>query len=164
MRADYIETVRQRASVRPASLSHNVSQGDIETRARELQGKYFAGVIRRAVANLVRRFAAARKRRRDYAYLEQMNDRQLSDIGLIRSDIRKVVFGVRPTLRQRLAAAWKRFRAWRRRRAAYLELMTLDDHVLRDIGMSRSQLEFALRNHDEAGYTPANLNEPRNAA
>jgi uncharacterized protein YjiS (DUF1127 family) len=164
MRAEDIEKVRQRADVSPASFADNLFRGYIEIRAREMQSEHFADLLRRGVANIVRRIDKARVRRRDYEHLIHMSDRQLADIGLVRGGIHGAVFGNRPTLWRRVARIRSGFVAWRRKRDTYLELMTLDDHVLRDIGMSRSQLAFTARKRDADGGVSANLNVPRNVA
>jgi uncharacterized protein YjiS (DUF1127 family) len=46
---------------------------------------------------------------------------------------------------------WDRFRAERRIRARARKLEALDDHILRDIGLSRSYVEHVARHGPETG-------------
>ena len=46
---------------------------------------------------------------------------------------------------------WDRFRAERRIRARVRKLEALDDHILRDIGLSRSYVEHVARHGPETG-------------
>lgn len=48
-------------------------------------------------------------------------------------------------IRQAALAAWRAYVKWYNRRAAYHYLSGLDDRMLQDIGISRSQIESALR-------------------
>jgi uncharacterized protein YjiS (DUF1127 family) len=49
--------------------------------------------------------------------------------------------GVAGTIAAGLAAAASALAAWRQRRRSRLHLMALDDHLLRDIGISRADME-----------------------
>jgi uncharacterized protein YjiS (DUF1127 family) len=42
-------------------------------------------------------------------------------------------------------AWWSSYAAWRERRAAVKELAALDDRTLRDLGLTRSEIEFVVR-------------------
>jgi uncharacterized protein YjiS (DUF1127 family) len=42
-------------------------------------------------------------------------------------------------------AGWSAYAAWRERRAAINELAALDDRTLRDLGLTRSEIEFVVR-------------------
>jgi uncharacterized protein YjiS (DUF1127 family) len=44
-----------------------------------------------------------------------------------------------------VAATWSRLVAWRLRRATRIILSSLDDHILRDIGLERSEIDTFLR-------------------
>ncbi|GAB4168524.1 MAG: hypothetical protein OHK0024_03900 [Thalassobaculales bacterium] len=48
-------------------------------------------------------------------------------------------------------------RSFRKRQETYAELMSLDDHVLRDIGIARSDIQ-------NIAFGAANANDPRRAA
>ncbi|MGH6932736.1 MAG: DUF1127 domain-containing protein [Dongiaceae bacterium] len=80
--------------------------------------------------------------------LRQLDDRMLADIGLRRWQINSVadlaVSGTTMTVgaavRVLFAALFGSFAAWRHRRAAYWELMALDDRMLHDIGLSRGDI------------------------
>jgi uncharacterized protein YjiS (DUF1127 family) len=54
---------------------------------------------------------------------------------------RKAQSGTRPWAL--LAAALRAVVGWRRRRRSYLALMELNDHMLKDIGVSRGEIEAA---------------------
>jgi uncharacterized protein YjiS (DUF1127 family) len=72
-----------------------------------------------------------------------------------------------------LSTLFGAFRAWQRRQSAYNELMALDDRSLADIGLSRSQISFVLKNkvdredvvvgNDLGAFAPANSNYSRAA-
>jgi uncharacterized protein YjiS (DUF1127 family) len=49
-------------------------------------------------------------------------------------------------------AGWSAYVAWRERRAAVKELVTLDDRTLRDLGLTRSEIEFVVGRRDSARY------------
>lgn len=80
--------------------------------------------------------------------LERLDDRMLDDIGLQRWEIDSVATSAAgrraPTLTVALvdlfAALAKGIVAWQQRRAAERELRGLDDRMLRDIGISRSDI------------------------
>jgi uncharacterized protein YjiS (DUF1127 family) len=82
------------------------------------------------------------------AELEGLNDRQLADIGVAREDIPLIAGSKGDASSPTLAAlAWALVRSagraiagWRSRRAAIRELMALDDRMLRDIGIARSDI------------------------
>lgn len=54
---------------------------------------------------------------------------------------RKAQSGIRPWAS--LTAAFRAVVGWRRRRRSYLALMELNDHMLKDIGVSRGEIEAA---------------------
>jgi uncharacterized protein YjiS (DUF1127 family) len=80
--------------------------------------------------------------------LRRLDDRMLADIGLQRWQIASVasqaVTGVNMSVGEAfgalLTALSGSYSAWRNRRAAYRELMSLDDRMLQDIGMSRGDI------------------------
>ena len=47
-------------------------------------------------------------------------------------------------------AGWSGYTAWRERRAAVKELAALDDRTLRDLGLSRSEIEYVVGRRDAA--------------
>ncbi len=59
-----------------------------------------------------------------------------------------------------LAAAAAAFRNWRAHRRAVKELLSLDDRLLRDMGLQRSSVDFAVDHGREAWPAPANANRP----
>lgn len=58
-----------------------------------------------------------------------------------------------PTRARRLVAAvnrwWQAYARWRREQDAMAQLAALSDYELRDIGLARSQIEFAVRGEIE---------------
>ena len=55
-----------------------------------------------------------------------------------------IVFGAGRALAARLAGLWLGFRAGQQRRMAISQLASLDDWLLRDIGLERSQIPAAV--------------------
>jgi uncharacterized protein YjiS (DUF1127 family) len=47
--------------------------------------------------------------------------------------------------KQHAAAAWSRYMAWQMRRASARILRALDDRMLRDIGLTRGEIDRAVR-------------------
>jgi uncharacterized protein YjiS (DUF1127 family) len=48
------------------------------------------------------------------------------------------------------SAAWSAYAAWRERRTAINELAALDDRTLRDLGLTRSEIEYVVGRRDAA--------------
>jgi uncharacterized protein YjiS (DUF1127 family) len=80
--------------------------------------------------------------------------------------------GRRPTPMERLAGiatavveAWRRRREQRETRAAFLNLMTLDDHMLDDLGLRRHEVAeaAALRLEENAGLVVRRMADERRA-
>ncbi len=127
----------------------------------------------KGLARLGRRWHA---RRAAYAQLMAMDQRQLDDIGLTRSRIHDAVYGRQvangEALARGLMALGRRLAEWRRRQVARHELLGLDDRMLSDIGLHRSDIEAAIRGvvvpgraADNENQRPAaNQDEPRHAA
>jgi uncharacterized protein YjiS (DUF1127 family) len=101
------------------------------------------GALVEAVLRPFRRRAIVRR-------LERLDDRMLEDIGLQRWEIGAVAMSAAgrqaPTLSVALvdlvAAMAKGIVAWQERRAAERELRSLDDRILRDIGISRADIPY----------------------
>ena len=55
-------------------------------------------------------------------------------------------------------------RRWREQQQAYRELMSLDDHVLHDIGITRADIPYVVRGRPPARRRAANDDSPRKAA
>lgn len=55
-------------------------------------------------------------------------------------------------------------RRWRQQQQAYRELMSLDDHVLHDIGITRADIPYVVRGRAPARRPAANDDSPRKAA
>ena len=65
--------------------------------------------------------------------------------------------GITRTLSHRAAAVasagWSAYAAWRERRAAVKELAALDDRTLRDLGLTRSEIEYVVGRRDSARWS-----------
>ena len=158
MLAHSINDMERKATVQPAYNPLDYDINEVMNDARALRAQYIYAWIRQTWRSL----AAAWRKRRDYsrafAELQTFSDYELHDIGMSRGDIRAAVYGARLPLSTRVAEAISRmfgvFAAWRRRRHTIVELNSLDDHLLRDIGLNRGDIS----------RTVANVNHPRTAA
>lgn len=63
-----------------------------------------------------------------------------------------------------LAAAAAAFRNWRAHRRAVTELLSLDDRLLRDMGLQRSSVDFAVDHGRESWPAPANANDSKSGS
>ena len=104
-----------------------------------------------------------RRRRAVYRELMSLDDRLLADIGLTRGDVAAVAhraaeeaapveLAVGRTVADALARLAGRILERMRRRAAMAELMALDDRLLADIGLSRSQIPAAIGSTARVGW------------
>jgi len=163
-----IDRIRQDALVAPAALPQDLDIDDLVLQARRARARYLGDLIARGWRNLRKRWRRAVERRNAYAALVEMSDYELSDIGLSRSDIKVAVYGPpRPkfqALRKLAAELKRRYGEWRRRRQAYLDLEQLDDHILRDIGITRQSLGAASLSAPSDRAVALNVNEPLSAA
>ncbi len=130
-------------------------------RARAMRqgfGQLVAGL--KGLIRLGRRWHA---RRAAYAQLMAMDQRQLDDIGLTRSSIHDAVYGRQvangEALARGLMALGRRLAEWRRRQLARQELLGLDDRMLSDIGLSRGDIEAAIRGVVVPGQDADNENQ-----
>lgn len=103
---------------------------------------------------LRRSVSRALRRARIVAELQQLDDRMLADIGLQRWQIASVADNaVGPSAGSPLGLLGRLLRdllvepvaAFFERQAAYRNLMALDDHLLRDIGVSRPEIPALVR-------------------
>ena len=112
------------------------------------------------LARLGRRWHA---RRTAYAQLMAMDQRQLDDIGLTPSEIHDAVYGRQvangEALARGLMALGRRLAEWRRRQLARQELLGLDDRILSDIGLRRSDIEAVIRGVVVPGQGADNENQ-----
>ena len=129
------EKVTLRRAMTPAATTRTEVFGRLAT-----AGRILAEMLRRRL----RRAAALRE-------LSALDDRMLADIGLNRSEIDAAathsagperpglaeLFGELGELARDLSRAFIR---WQSRRAAYRQLMLLDERLLRDIGLSREEI------------------------
>lgn len=169
-------------------LRHNVTDIPVNqgiSRARQLHAASFMPLVEggvavaRAVVTFARKIHGLVKqwhaRRQTYAQLMRMSDHQLNDIGIVRGEIEDIVYGRRsgPGPARRLFQVLARtYKSWRARQIARAHLAALDDHVLMDIGLTRADIEAAVRGRRVRRQQPANENlrpvanddSPRNAA
>ncbi len=101
-------------------------------------------------------------RRMAYEHLTAMDARALDDIGLTRGEIHDAVHGRvvanGEALGRGLKALGRRYAEWRRRQVARQELLSLDDRMLKDIGLHRDTIEAAIRGTDLPGLAADNEN------
>jgi len=99
------------------------------------------GALLEAIRRPLRRASIARE-------LTRLDDRMLADIGVRRWDIDEVAGkaaavaapSIGGALGQVVVALGKAASEWQEQRTAFRELMELDDRMLRDIGISRSEI------------------------
>jgi uncharacterized protein YjiS (DUF1127 family) len=107
-----------------------------------------AQTVRDAFQALAEAVRGPFQRRAIVSRLERLDDRMLEDIGLQRWEIDAVATSIAGrqapqlsvALVDLLAAVGKRIIAWQEQRTAERELRGLDDRMLRDIGISRSDI------------------------
>ena len=62
------------------------------------------------------------------------------------------------------SAGWSAYAAWRERRAAIKELAALDDRTLRDLGLTRSEIEYVVGRREAARASERQAPARRGAA
>lgn len=104
-------------------------------------------------SNIVGPFKLALRRRQTIAQLRGLDDRLLADIGLERGMLDQVADGVAAReagIRTKPVGVIANLRAWLKRRATIRELQGLDDRMLADIGIERSEIEATVARQAEA--------------
>jgi len=81
-------------------------------------------------------FAAQREHRE----LMDLDDRMLEDIGLTRMEIRNASVGTPVEFGALFGKITQTFKTWSQQRRIYNELVSMDDHMLADIGVSRGEI------------------------
>ena len=143
------EKVTLRRAMTPAATTRTDVFGRLAT-----AGRILAEMLRRRL----RRAAALRE-------LSALDDRMLADIGLKRSEIdaaaTRSAGPERPGLAELLGELGelardlsRAFVRWQSRRAAYRQLMLLDERLLRDIGLSREEIPAVIASMRQ-GAAPA---------
>jgi uncharacterized protein YjiS (DUF1127 family) len=172
MLAHSLSDIEQKASVQRAYNPLDYDINDVMNDAKAMRARYIYAWTGQTWRALAEAWRARRAYRRAVSELSGFSDYELQDIGLSRSDIKSAVYGGKLTLGDRLSLAvahgfdrvFGALAEWRRHRHTVVELNSLDDHVLRDIGVNRGDITNVVYGHDGAREIVANANQPRTAA
>jgi len=172
MIAHSINEIEKKATVRPAYGLIDYDVNEVMNDAKAMRARYIYAWTRQAWQSLAAKWRQRRAYRRAFTELQGFSDYELHDIGLSRSDLRSAVYGKSLPWGERLATALSNAMArlfgaiadWRRHRQTVVELNSLDDHVLRDIGVNRGDITNVVYGHAGARDVVANANQPRTAA
>ncbi|GIK98578.1 MAG: hypothetical protein BroJett029_27870 [Alphaproteobacteria bacterium] len=141
----------------------------IEELADRVTGNDGRSVVSALVATLVAPAIRWHRRNEAYRQLAGLDDRMLSDIGIVRGDIPQIVGswnGETPTSpAEQDATLLRGIRQWNRSRATAKALHALDNHMLDDIGLVRGDIDWVAEElAAQSVWTAANRNhEPRAA-
>lgn len=140
------------ALLKPATANNN--KIDVQAyidRAHYERSAYLTAAISNAFGAMKAKLAKSRANAKAIAQLQNMTGRELSDLGITRSEIRVAVMGdaaVKKPLSTKLAALVaplvKSYEDWRSRREGYAQLMAMDARQLSDIGLTRGDIEAAV--------------------
>jgi len=73
----------------------------------------------------------------------------------------RVIHNAEAMRAEMIRSLFRRLVAWVRRRKAVAELQSLDDHMLKDIGISRGEIEHAVHGRARDRVRPAPVNKRR---
>lgn len=117
----------------------------------------FSVMVKNLIPSIVDGFVAWKRRQQIESQLFEMSDHMLSDIGVVRGEIRTVArnWAIAETKRNRAEGKGvlsgfgdgivDTYRAWSRRRQIENELYGLSDHMLADINVRRNQIPIIAR-------------------
>ncbi len=172
MMAHTFDALERKAEIRPAFDPASADMTAIVANARALRARYIGAWTSRAVKALIGAWLKNRQYRRAYLELQTFTDSELHDIGLNRAEIKFAVYGRTLPLHRRIGQAvtaavrtlFAGIADWHRRQQTFVELNSLDDHVLRDIGVARGDIANVVYGGNDYQGLVANTNQPRTAA
>ena len=141
-------------------------------KAHELRSEFLADTLQKMYRGTVGKYRQHRKLEAAKNALYAMSDRELNDIGIIRSEIDQAVEGKREMEATKKTGFWQnlmnKFVEAQKARAAYVHLMAMDSRQLADIGLTRGEIEVAVNGNkkDRANDNlaqPINTNDHRKA-
>lgn len=164
------------AMLKPATANNN--KIDVQAyidRAHYERSAYLTAAISKAVGTVKAKIAKSRANAKAMAQLQNMTSRELSDLGIARSEIRIAVMGDaafrKPFFTQLatlVAPLVKSYEDWRSRREGYAQLMAMDARQLSDIGLTRGDIEAAVAGKgtlaNDNAVPAANNNDGRQAS
>ena len=155
------------ALLRPITANNNKIDVDAAiANAHQLRSAYFTGAFAALFGAVATRYNAYRANQNAIAALQGMSNRELSDMGVTRSNIQHAVMGdavVRTPVSKRLVklvvSGFTTFQKWRSQKNGYQQLMAMDTRQLSDIGLTRGDIAAAVSGKGllaNDNYTAAN--------
>ncbi|MZR31264.1 DUF1127 domain-containing protein [Sneathiella litorea] len=149
-------------------VNTNITEIDTEyylNKARELRSKYFAEKVSALFQVTVGKYLRNREIEEAKGALYRMSDRELRDIGITRAEIDRAVEGTPELEPVKKNGFWTsfitKFLEAQTARAAYVHLMAMNSRELADIGLTRSEIEAAIKG-DRKYRANDNLAQPSN--
>ncbi len=134
-------------------------------KAHELRSEFIAEKLSALYQVTVGKYLRNRELAAAKTALYGMSDRELSDIGITRSEIDRAVEGKGEMETTKKKGFWAslvtKFMEAQTSRAAYVHLMAMNSRELADIGLTRGEIEIAVRG-DRAYRANDNLEWPSN--
>ncbi len=145
-----LSVVEQSNSVGQSGYTWEGIEQEIQ-HARSLRGEALAKLFSNIAGYVSKSVMRWNERRIAYRELSSMDDYLLKDIGVSRLDIETVIYSGRNgtplflvpfiALGKLTVVVAKAVERWNERRHVYWELSTMDDRILADIGIARSEIE-----------------------
>jgi uncharacterized protein YjiS (DUF1127 family) len=141
-------------------------------RAHELRSQYFTEKLSNLYQATVGKYLRNREIQLAKNALYNMSERELKDIGITRNEIDRAVEGRKEMEASQKKGFWTtlatRFMEAQTSRAAYVHLMSMNSRELADIGLTRSEIEAAVKGHrnyraNDNLERPSNTNDHRKA-
>ncbi|MDF2367518.1 DUF1127 domain-containing protein [Sneathiella sp.] len=149
-------------------VNTNTTYIDTETyvkKAHELRSLFIAEKLSNLYQATVGKYLKNRELAAAKTALYGMSDRELQDIGITRGDIDRAVEGKSEMETTKKKGFWAslatRFMEAQTSRAAYVHLMAMNSRELADIGLTRGDIETAVRG-DRVYRANDNLDRPSN--